>query len=76
MPKWRQTVKMRTFSGCAGKSEAEAYVPSCCSVVAFTGAARFSVCSKLSYASFAALYFFCEEDERRKQNAERDRGFV
>lgn len=43
-------------------------------MVAFTGAARFSVCSKLSYASFAALYFFCEEGERRKEKQrERER---
>lgn len=40
--------------------------PSCCSVVAFTCAGRFSVCNRLSYASFAALYFFCGENRKRR----------
>lgn len=51
--------------------------PSCCSVVAFTCAGRFSVCNRLSYASFAALYFFCQQNEKRrttKRERERQRG--
>lgn len=43
------------------------HLPSCCRVVAFTCAGRFSVCSRLSYVSFAALYFFCRQNERRKK---------
>lgn len=45
-------------------------LPSCCSVAAFTCAGRFSVCSKLSYASFAALNFFCRMTRGKESDRE------
>lgn len=66
---WRRRVLANTSEGNS---------PSCCSVVAFTCAGRFSVCNRLSYASFAALYFFCRQNERgggKREERETERLF-
>jgi hypothetical protein len=49
-------------------------LPSCCRVVAFTCAGRFSVCRRVSYASLAARYLFCRKRENESEGRRKREG--